>query len=114
MPIQGQWWSNFNIQLSQIPQWEVLKGLIILHVLQILYLWKYPNWLMNIVFLSLWLFKEFSFKDIVDSSFRCIIPGSESPDNNKKIVVKMKRIIINMEKKLLMFLMKNYTVYEYN
>ena len=51
---------------------------------------------------------------MVDSSFLCIIPGSESPDNNKNIVVKMKRIIINMEKKLLMFLMKNYTVYEYN
>ena len=50
---------------------------------------------------------------MVDSSFRCIIPGSESPDNNKNIVVKMKRIIINMEKKLEMFLMKNYTVYEY-
>ena len=51
---------------------------------------------------------------MADSSFRCIIPGSERPDNNKKIVVKMKRIMINMGKKLLMFLMKNYTVYEYN
>ena len=51
---------------------------------------------------------------MVDSSFRCIIPGSERPLNNKNIVVKMKRIIINMGKKLLMFLMKNYTIYEYN
>ena len=103
MPIQGQWWSNFNIQLSQIPQWEVLKGLIILHVLQILYLWKYPNWLIYIVFLSLWLFKEFSFKDMVDSSFLCIIPGSERPLSNKNIVVNKKRIIINIMKKVLIF-----------
>ena len=101
------------MQLSQLPQCVVLKGLIILHELQILYFWKYPNWLMNIVFLSLWLLNEFSFKAIADSSFLCIMPGSERPLNNKNIVVNIKRSNTNTIKKIVMFVIMNYTI-EYN
>ena len=114
VPIQGQWWSNFNTQLSQLPQCVVLKGLIILQELQILYFWKYPNWLIIIVFLSLWLLKEFSFKAIADSSFLCIIPGSESPLNDKNIVVNIKRNRTSIIKKLVRFVIMNYTIYENN
>ena len=55
------------------------------------------------VFLSLCLFKEFSFKEMTDSSFLWIIPGSERPLSNKNIVVNKKRIIINIMKKVLIF-----------
>ena len=89
----------------QFLQWEALKGLITLQVLQILYLLKYPNWLIYIVFL------DFDFLIwIADLSFLGIIPGSERPLKSIKIVVRMNKIIINIIKKLLIFVIKNYTI----
>jgi hypothetical protein len=77
-----------------------------LHVEHILYLRKYPNWLINIVFLSFDLFLS----SITDLSFRFIIPGSEKPLKNINMIDIINKIIIHIIKKLLIFVTKNYTI----
>jgi hypothetical protein len=47
---------------------------------------------------------------MIDLSFLLIIPGSESPLKNMKIVDIMNNIMINIIKKLLIFVTKNYTI----
>jgi hypothetical protein len=47
---------------------------------------------------------------MLDLSFLLIIPGSESPLKNMNIVDIMNNIIINIIKKLLIFVTKNYTI----
>ena len=47
---------------------------------------------------------------MIDLSFLLIIPGSENPLKNMNIVDIMNKIIINIIKKLLIFVTKNYTI----
>ena len=47
---------------------------------------------------------------MIDLSFLLIIPEYESPLKNMKIVDMMNNIMINIIKKLLIFVTKNYTI----
>ena len=74
--------------------------------MHILYLLKYPNWLIYTVFRSLDLF----FNSIKDLSFLLIIPGSEQPLRKINMVDIINNINIQIIKKLLIFVTKNYTI----